>query len=157
MVDDQVNSDEAVSEDVKKALEEDEKPAESFDQESMNATEGLIQKLATQLDELKAKQKQLSEMLKGIFDNDETFAKTQAEAKEAAKAFKDRSVQLNESPEVKDLKMKLADLKEDLKMVEESLDIHCLNYYQMTNTMTFPTPDGSEREFMLKARLKPKK
>lgn len=149
--------DQQLPEDVVKALKEDEKPAEAFDKESMSATEGLIQRLATQLDELKAKQKELGEMLKGIFENDETLSKTQAEAKTATKALKDRQGQLNETQEVKDLKMKLTDLKEDMKMIEESLDIHCLNYYQMTNTMTFPTADGSEREFVLKARLKPKK
>ena len=149
--------DQTITPAVKKALEEDQKPAEAFDAESMNATEGLIQRLATQLDELKAKQKELGEMLKNVFENDETLSTTQKEAKNATKAFKDRQGQLNETPEVKELKMKLVDLKEDLKMIEESLDIHCLNYYQMTNSMTFPTADGAEREFVLKARLKPKK
>ena len=135
----------------------DDRSGPTFDAESMDATQSLIQRLADQLDQLKAKQKELSEMLKNIFVNDETFNQNQLQAKEAAKAFKDRAAQLNETTEVKDLKMKLADLKEDLKMVEESLDIHCLNYYQMTNTFSFPTPAGSEREFVLKAHLKPKK
>lgn len=142
---------------VQKALQDDEKPAEAFDQESMTATEGLIQRLATQLDELKVKQKELGEMLKGIFENDETLSTAQTQAKEATKTLKDRQGQLNETQEVKDIRMKLGDLKEDMKMIEESLDIHCLNYYQMTNSMVFPTLDGSEREFVLKARLKPKK
>lgn len=129
----------------------------SMDAESLNATQSLIQRLSTQLDELKAKQKELSEMLKGIFDNDPDLTKALDVSKEATKSLKDRQSILNNTPEVKELRSKLVDNREDTKMVEDSLNLHLVNYFQVTGAQSFPTPDGNEREFTLKAHLKPVK
>ena len=137
--------------------EEVEKTETGFDRESVIAVEGLVQRLSEQMDELVNKQKEVGAMLKNIFDNDEELEKAQALAKEAGKTFKERSARLHDTQEVKDLKMKLSEIKDDMKMVQESLDTNLLNYYQMTTTMSFPTPDGNEREYTLKAKLKPKK
>jgi predicted nucleic acid-binding Zn-ribbon protein len=130
-------------------------PTDSVDAESLTATEGLVQRLSSQLDELKVKQKELSEMLKGIFDNDEEFTTAQSEAKEVSKKLKDRLSALNGSQEVQTLRGKITELREDLKMVQDSLNTHLVNYFQMTGTQSFPTVEGGEREFQLVAKLRP--
>jgi hypothetical protein len=130
-------------------------PAEPIDAESLTATEGLVQRLSSQLDELKVKQKELADMLKGIFDNDEEFTKAQTIATESQKALKDRQASLNGSQQVQELRTKITDLREDMKMVQDSLNTHLVNYFQMTGTTSFPTGDGNEREFSLLAKLKP--
>lgn len=128
-----------------------------IDPETLQATESLIQRLSNQLDELKTKQKELREMLKGIFDNDEELTKALEVSKEAATALKDRQSHLNTTTEVKELKAKITDVREDTKMVQDSLNLHLVNYFQLTGTQSFPTVDGNEREFTLKAQLKPVK
>jgi hypothetical protein len=132
-------------------------PASLIDAESLTATEGLIQRLSSQLDELKIKQKELADMLKGVFDNDETFTTAQTAATESQKAVKDRLADLNGGEEVQTLRGKLTDIREDLKMVQDSLNIHLVNYFQMTGATSFPTSDGNERDFTLQAKLKPVK
>lgn len=126
-----------------------------IDAESLTATQGLVQRLSSQLDELKLKQKELADMLKGIFDNDEEFNTAQATAKEATQSIKNRLSALNATEEVKQLRAKLVDLREDMKMVQDSLNTHLVNYFQITGTTSFPTVDGHEREFSLLAKLKP--
>lgn len=133
------------------------KAADPFDADSLTATQGLVQRLSSQLDELKIKQKELSDMLKGIFDNDEEMTQALEVSKEASQKLKERQSNLNATTEVKELRVKVADVREDLKMVQDSLDLHLVNYFHMTGTQSFPTPDGSEREFTLKAHLKPPK
>ena len=130
----------------------------SVDPDSFNATEGLVQRLSMQLDELKVKQKELADMLKGVFDNDEEFTTAQTAAEEAGKSLKDRLSVLNNSTQVKEMRIKLTEVREDLKMVQDSLNVHLVNYFQMTGGSTsFPTPDGTERDFTLQAKLKPVK
>lgn len=135
---------------------EDIDPSQSaIDAESLNATQGLVVRLATQLDQLKVKQKELSDMLKGIFDNDEDFTTAQTAATESQKALKDRLAFLNNTPEVQNVRVKLTEVREDTKMVQDSLNVHLVNYFQMTGVTSFPTPDGNERDFTLQAKLKP--
>lgn len=135
---------------------DDNKPPD-FDQESFDAVQALIQRLSTQLDTLKTKQQELNQMLKNVFENDEDLQQAEIVAKEQSVAVKDRKSQITQTNEVMELKMKIVDIREDLKMVQESLNTHLLNYYQMTNSMTFPTESGGEREFKIEAKLKPQK
>ncbi len=128
-----------------------------LDVESLNATQSLVQRLADQMDEISLKQKELNTMLKNIFDNDTTLAEAKNAAKEAANAVKTRQADLNNSQEVKEVKLKLSETKEDLAMIQDSLNVHLVNYYQMTGATSFPTSDGGEREFSLLAKLKGKK
>lgn len=125
--------------------------------ETVTATEALVQRLSFQLDELKHKQKELADMLKGVFDNDEEFTSAQTLAKDASAALKDRLQHLNSTPQVSELRAKLVETREDLKLVNDSLNVHLINYYTLTGSTSFPTPDGSERDFTLQAKLKPLK
>ena len=76
-------------------------------------------------------------------------------AKEAAEAFKKRKQELKDSVEAKEATAKAKEVREEIKDIEESLTNHLLNYYQITGTKSFPTPDGEEREFRLNARILP--
>lgn len=154
MIDDAIPADQIIKEE---PVVDDEVPAEEENAESLNAVQGLVQRLSDQLDQLLQKQKEVGNMIKNVFDNDEMLIQATNLAKEAGKNLKDRTAFLNETAEVKDLKVKLTDIRDDLKMVQDSLDVNLLNYYQMTNSLSFPTADGDEREYVLKAKLKPKK
>jgi predicted nucleic acid-binding Zn-ribbon protein len=134
-----------------------EKKSEDFDSDALTVTQSLIGRLSVQMDDLTRKHKEFRDMLKGVFENDEVLAKAEEAAKEATQSAKSRKQDLKETAEVKDIKMKLAEAAEDIKMVKESLNIHLVNYFQMTNSMTVDMPDGTEREFKIEAKLKPKK
>lgn len=124
------------------------------DAETLNATQNLIIRLSQQLEDLSKKQKDLKDMLKGIFDNDEALTKAQQIVDEQSKTAKARKTELSGSSQAIDIKMKIADLSEDLKMVQESLNTHLLNYYQLTGSQTVDFPDGEEREMIIRAKLK---
>ena len=130
---------------------------QGIDTEALTATQGLIQRLSNQLDTLTKKQKELNDMLKGVFENDEKLQEADTVAQEANQTVKSRKKDLNDSQEVKDVKMKITDVREDVKMVKESLNTHLINYFQMTTSFLVDLPDGSEREMVIQARLKPKK
>lgn len=132
-------------------------PISKIDQDSLDATQSLIHRLSGQLDELKTKQKELTDMVKGIFDNDDKLSTAKNTADEATKEARTRKQEINETTEIKELHIKVADVKEDLKMVQESLNTHLVNYFQMTGSTAVDLPDGTEREFKLTARLKPAK
>jgi hypothetical protein len=134
--------------------EEDQEKTE-FDADALTATQGLIGRLSGQLDELSTKQKELKNMLKNVFENDQQLAEAEVKAQDLNQEVKTRKLDLNQTQEVQDLKMKLSDITEDLKMVQESLNTHLLNYFQMTESTVVDMPDGTEREMDLKAKLKP--
>lgn len=125
-----------------------------FDATALDATLNLIIRLSQQLDELTKKQKDLKDMLKGIYDNDEELAKANAEAENQMKAAKSRKNNLSQSAQAMDLKVKIADMSDDLKMIQESLNTHLLNYYQLTGSKAVDFPGGEEREMVIRAKLK---
>ena len=125
-----------------------------FDATALDATLNLIIRLSQQLDDLLKKQKDLKDMLKGIFDNDEELAKANAEAEAQMKAAKSRKTNISQSPQAMDLKVKITDLSDDLKMIQESLNTHLLNYYQLTGSKAVDFPGGEEREMVIRAKLK---
>lgn len=128
--------------------------ADSFDQESYQATQNLILRLGRQQDELQEQIKQMRDMLSNIFENDESFTQAQVTANEATSLLKKRRGELNETEEVVTLKAKIKDANEDLKLVKESLNNHLINYFQLTGSTALDLPDGQEREFTLNAKLK---
>lgn len=129
----------------------------TVDNDTLTASQNLIGRLGVQLDDLKQKQKEVREMIKGVFENDEGLTEAETKAEEVTQTIKDRKSQLNESAEIKELKIKLAEINEDMKLVQESLTAHLVNYFQLTGSTSVDLPDGSEREFELLAKLKPKR
>lgn len=121
---------------------------------ALDATQNLIVRLTQQLEDLEKQQKDIKDMLKGVFDNDEALAKAQVEAEEQLKTAKSRRAEVAGSQQVIDLKVKMTDVAEDIKLIMESLNTHLLNYYQLTGSQTVDFPDGEEREMVIKAKLK---
>lgn len=151
-MDDQTQADQ--QEEAQSQLDE----SSDFDQESFDATQNLIYNLGEQLDEINDDLREYREMIKNVYENDETLQEAKQVADEAKQVMKERKNDLNNTQEVKELKAKMGDAKEERKMLQESLQNHLLNYYQMTGgSTTVDLPDGSERDYSLKAKLKRKK
>lgn len=124
------------------------------DAETLDATQNLIIRLTQQLEELQQQQRDLKEMLKNIFDNDDALQQAQQIVDEQSKAAKSRKTEISQTPQAIELKTKIADISEDIKMVMESLNTHLLNYYQLTGSKAVDFPGGEEREMVIRARLK---
>lgn len=124
------------------------------DAETLDATQNLIIRLTQQLEDLQKQQHDLKEMLKNIFDNDDKLQQAQQIVDEQSKTARSRKTEISQTPQAIELKMKIADMSEDLKMVMESLNTHLLNYYQLTGSKAVDFPGGEEREMVIRARLK---
>ena len=132
----------------------DQVETQAIDPTTLDATQNLIIRLSQQLEDLQKKQKDLKDMLKGIFDNDEGLQKAQTEAEAQLKTAKSRKNEIGQSAQAIDLKNKIADANEDIKLIMESLNTHLLNYYQLTGSTAVDFPGGEEREMVIRAKLK---
>lgn len=126
----------------------------SFDAEAYQSVKNIVARKAVQADELKEKLKEYNESLKNVLVNDAELAEAEDKAKEAKVAVVKRKKSLNDSPEVKNLKLKQAEVKEELKDVEDSLSNQLLQLYQITGVKEFETAAGEVREFNIKAKIK---
>jgi chromosome segregation ATPase len=131
--------------------------ASTFDQQGYQAVQALIERLCSQLDEVKEKQKETRQSLTNVFANDQQLSEFENQAKNASKAFKQRKTELQQTPEAKQLSAKLKEMSEEVKDIEDSLTNHLISYFQMTGTKSFSTLTGEEREFKVLAKLLPKK
>lgn len=125
--------------------------------ESLNSLQNLIERNANELDRLGSAQKELRESLKNIFENDAPLAEAEQKATEITQQLKERKQYLDGSPEVRQLKMKLSELKEEMNEIVETLNNHLINLFQLTGSNSFDTSDGDQREFSIRAKVKPKK
>lgn len=124
--------------------------------DALNSLQTLIERNANELDRLQTEMKQMRESLKNIFENDAILAEAEDVAKQASQQLKERKQQVDNNPEVRQLKLKMSDLKEEMKEIEETLNNHLINLFQMTGSSSFDTSDGDQREFVLRAKVKPK-
>jgi hypothetical protein len=85
------------------------------------------------------------------------LTKAEDDAKKLKKQVTARKSQLMNSPEAVSIKLKLQEVKEDLKDIEDSLSTQLLTLYQLTGVQEFETDEGEVREFVIKARVKAKK
>ena len=130
--------------------------AEEFG-ETLLATQNLIQRYSHQFDTLKKQMSELRESLNNLFENDTELQEKEAQAKSLVTDVKQQKQKVKESPEAVQLQLKIKDLGEEKKEIEEALNNHLLRYYQLTGSQVIEQPDGSEREFSVSARLKGKK
>lgn len=126
-------------------------------QDSVMATQAIINRQAERLDTLKETVKQINDSLRSILENDQELGQVEDELKQATKKLKERKIQLTQSPESVQFKYKLKEVKEQIKELEESLNNHLLNYYQLTGTRVFDTDSGEQREFRVIAKIMGKK
>lgn len=130
--------------------------AEEFG-ETLVATQNLIQRYSQQFDTLKKQMSELRDSLNNIFENDNELQEKEAQAKNLTTDVKQHRQKVKESPEAVQLQMKIKELGEEKKEIEEALSNHLLRYYQLTGSQVIEQPDGTEREFNVNARLKGKK
>lgn len=119
--------------------------------------QNLIERHANRLDELKETVKQLRQQLKDHFDSDAQLSEAKVQADEYTSQVKERKAKLQADPSVTNLKVKIAEQIEEQKEVEEALSDHLVNYYSLTNSKSFDTSDGDQREFVIKAKVSGKR
>lgn len=124
---------------------------------TLMALQALVERQAIRVDDIREKVRALSESMRSVFENDNEYNSQEEYVKEASKKVKDRKSQLTQSPEFRELSAKSAELKDELKELEESLNGHLLSFYQQTGVKVFDTSNGSQREFKVMARLLPKR
>jgi chromosome segregation ATPase len=122
--------------------------------ETLHALQSVIERNVSELDRLKEQMKSYRDSMKNIMTNDETLSDAQEQATQITQKVKERKSQLNASPEVNQLKANISEISERKKEIEEALNTHFLNLYQLTGSKTFDTSTGETREFEIRASVK---
>ena len=122
--------------------------------ETLTSLQHVIERNAMELDRLKNELKEARESMKNVAENDTELAEAEEKANVFMQQMKERKAKLQTSPQVVQLKTKIGELNEQKKEVEEALNNHLLNLFQITGTKTFDTSSGEQREFSVRASLK---
>lgn len=122
--------------------------------ETISSLQNVIERNADLLDETKKKLKQFREEMRSVFENDTALAEAQEQASQFTQQVKEQKTKLQSNPVVTSLQAKIGELNEQKKEIEEALSGHLVNYYQLTNSTSFDTSDGDQREFSIKASVK---
>jgi hypothetical protein len=130
---------------------------DGFDAQEFNRIKNIVARKVNQADELKKKMREISESMKNVLINDSQLSEEEEKAKEVKLAVQKRKKDLNQSPEVKNLQLKMQEVKEELKDIEDSLSNQLLRMYQLTGVTEFETDGGEVREFAIKAKVKAKR
>ncbi|PIR61807.1 MAG: hypothetical protein COY81_01480 [Candidatus Pacebacteria bacterium CG_4_10_14_0_8_um_filter_43_12] len=119
--------------------------------------QNIIERNANELLRISSELRELREGLKNVFENDAELTEAQDQAEVIIQAVKQRRTQLQNNPQITSLKVKIGDLNEQKKEVEETISNHLVNYFALTNSKSFDTSDGDQWEFDIKAKVKPRK
>lgn len=122
--------------------------------ETLQYLQNLIERNATQLKTVRDELREKRESLQNILENDQDLTAAETEAKTQIDAVKQRKAVLQSTPESINLKNEVGELREKLHEIEDTLNSHLLNYYQLTNSTSFDTSDGDQWDFTVKAKLK---
>ncbi|MBU0576510.1 hypothetical protein KJ707_03380 [Patescibacteria group bacterium] len=136
------------------ALEESER-SDQF-AETLQSLEQVIERNANQLEELKEELKKRRSMLKSYFENDTQLAEVEEQALEYKSQIKERKGKLQLEPQVVDLQVKIRELNERQKEIQETLSNHLVNHHRLTNATSFDTSDGDQWEYQIHAKIKAK-
>lgn len=139
---------------VAQALDESTKSDEFA--ETLQSLEKVIERNANQLSELKDDLKNQRQMLKNYFENDVQLAEAEEQAMTYKNQVKERKGNLQQEPQVVELKLKIKEINERKKEVEETLSNHLVNHHRLTNSTSFDTSDGDQWEYRINAKVKPK-
>lgn len=138
------------------AVEEQLEQSEKVGQE-LTSIRNIIQRYAGQLDGLKDEMKEHKQSLRNMFDNDNELQELEDQAKNVKTDLKQKKQRIKESPEAVQLQMKVKELNEEKKEVQEALNNYLLQYYQLTGSKVIEDDSGAEREIRINARIsKPK-
>lgn len=122
--------------------------------ETIISLQNVIERNAEQLDAIKKDLKLIREQLKDVFENDSALSEAQQQATVASSQVKEHRSRLQSDPTVTRLKVELNEKQEQKKDIEEALSDHLVNYFSLTNSKSFDTSDGDQREFVIKASVK---
>ena len=124
--------------------------------ETLQSLEKVIERNANQLNELGEELKKRRQMLKNYFENDAQLAEAEEQAVDYKNQVKERKIGLQLEPQVVDLQVKIKELRERQKEIQETLSNHLVNHYRMTNSTSFDTSDGDQWEYQVHAKIKAK-
>ena len=124
--------------------------------ETLQSLEKVIERNANQLNELGEELKKRRQMLKNYFENDAQLAEAEEQAVDYKNQVKERKIGLQLEPQVVDLQVKIKELRERQKEIQETLSNHFVNHYRMTNSTSFDTSDGDQWEYQVQAKIKAK-
>lgn len=116
----------------------------------------ILQRLAKQLDTLIEKKKSVAEQIDAMLceHNDYNDATEQADAaSKTKKRIKERIIQ--ETPDLQVMESNLADVKEDIKMVQDSLNEYLILHYKQTGETEFDDGTGNKRKIRIKMSVAP--
>lgn len=122
--------------------------------ETLHSLEQIIERSANQLAELDEEYKNFRQMLKNYFENDTQLAAAEDQATEVKAQVKERKASLQLEPQVVDLQIKIKEVNERRKELQESLSNHLLNHNKLTNSTSFDTSDGDQWEYKINAKIK---
>lgn len=125
--------------------------------ETLTTLQNLIEQRANALEDIKEKLKDHRTSLRDIMENDPALSEVKAEMETHFLKVKERKSQLQSTPESMSLKVKISELREEQKELEETLSNHLVNYHSLTHSNSFDTSDGDQWEFSIKAKIKPRK
>lgn len=121
--------------------------------QALMSLQNLVERNANELDRLRNELKEHRQSLKNVFDNDQGLLEAEQVAQEVATKVKERKQSIDAQPEVRQLKLKIVDTREEMKEIEETLNAHLISLFKMTGSQSFDTSDGDQREFSLKAKV----
>ena len=124
--------------------------------ETLQSLEKIIERNANQLNELKEELKKRRQMLKNYFENDVQLAEAEEQAIDYKNQVKERKIGLQLEPQVVDLQVKIKELRERQREIQETLSNHLVNHHRMTNSTSFDTSDGDQWEYQIQAKIKAK-
>ncbi|MBD3279126.1 MAG: hypothetical protein GF390_00255 [Candidatus Pacebacteria bacterium] len=125
--------------------------------ETLISLQGLIERHADRLQDIKAQLKDKRQSLRNVFTNDTQLSTAKDKASEYSQEVRQRKSQLQSDPQVTSLQVGIKELKEQQKELEQTLSNHLLRYYGITKSTSFDTSDGDQWEFKIKAKVKPRR
>lgn len=139
------------------SINDDEAAASDELADTLNHLQNVIERNANNLNRIKEQLKAKRESLSSVFENDTQLSEASEEASRVTTAVKERRSQLQNDPQVSQLKMQIGELNEEKKELEETISNHLVNYYGLTNSKSFDTSDGDQWDFDIKAKVKNRK
>lgn len=124
---------------------------------TLSSLQNVIERNATELERVSEELKHLKEELRNVFENDSTLSEAEEQVKQFSNELKQRKTQIMSGPQVTTIKVKLGELQEQRKEIEEALSNHLVNYHQLTGSTSFDTSDGDQWEFNIHAKVKTRK
>ncbi len=138
------------------ASEVDEVTASDQLADTLASLQAVIERNAMELQRINKTLHEKRESLESVLDNDTNLAAAQEALQKQTQEVKQQKSSVMSSPQVVAIKNDIAEMTEQRKEVEETLNTHLLNYYSLTHSTSFDTSDGDQWDFSVTAKLKRK-